>query len=181
MKREKESRDFIIPVDRVYEELAEETGISSRTIKRITQEGRSKPEGRELRLISQFDLQWLPPSYLKRNMKSTEITEAWEKLPLDIRNNEEMKTYLLCTKHWNLPSWECHLDGPSPQKRKCVQYTMFRINESVEMWLIYEAEYWPRATGAYSALERMRCQFTVLAFEADHETVYGLGRWHSEA
>ncbi|KAF5280164.1 hypothetical protein FQA39_LY18121 [Lamprigera yunnana] len=70
----------------------------------------------ELRLMSKFDLQWLPPSYLKRNMKSTEITEAWEKLPLDIRNNEEMKTYLLCTKHWNLLSWECHLDGPPPQK-----------------------------------------------------------------
>ncbi|KAF5292773.1 hypothetical protein FQA39_LY13818 [Lamprigera yunnana] len=45
MKREKESKGFIIPVDRVYERLAEATGISSRTIKRITQEGRSKPEG----------------------------------------------------------------------------------------------------------------------------------------
>ncbi|KAF5280630.1 hypothetical protein FQA39_LY05278 [Lamprigera yunnana] len=84
----------------------------------------------ELRLMSKFDLQWLPPSYLKRNTKSTEITEAWEKLPLDIRNNEEMMTYLLCEKHWSLPSGECHLDGPPPQKRKCVQYTMFRINES---------------------------------------------------
>ncbi|KAF5269114.1 hypothetical protein FQA39_LY08784 [Lamprigera yunnana] len=58
----------------------------------------------ELHLMSEFDLQWLPPSYLKRNTKSTKITKAWEKLPLDIRNNEEMKTYLLCTKHWNLPS-----------------------------------------------------------------------------
>ncbi|KAF5270719.1 hypothetical protein FQA39_LY01457 [Lamprigera yunnana] len=45
----------------------------------------------ELRLISEFDLQWLPPSYLKHNTKSTEIMETWEKLPLDIRNNEEMK------------------------------------------------------------------------------------------
>ncbi|KAF5281446.1 hypothetical protein FQA39_LY17786 [Lamprigera yunnana] len=71
----------------------------------------------ELRLMSEFDLQWLPLSYLKRNTKSTEITEACEKLPLDIRNNEEMKTYLLCTKHWNLLSWGCHLDGPPPQKR----------------------------------------------------------------
>ncbi|KAF5280087.1 hypothetical protein FQA39_LY18154 [Lamprigera yunnana] len=67
--------------------------------------------------MSEFDLHWLPPNYLKRNTKSTEITEAWEKLQLDIRNNEEMKTYLLCTKHWTLPSWECHLDGPPPQKR----------------------------------------------------------------
>ncbi|KAF5306652.1 hypothetical protein FQA39_LY08841 [Lamprigera yunnana] len=49
------------------------------------------------------------------------------------------------------------------------------------MWLIYEAESWPKATGAYSAIERMRRQFTALALEADHETVYGLGRWHSEA
>ncbi|KAF5281768.1 hypothetical protein FQA39_LY17699 [Lamprigera yunnana] len=47
----------------------------------------------ELRLMSEFDLQWLPPSYLKRNTNSTEITEAWEKLPLDIRNNEEIKRY----------------------------------------------------------------------------------------
>ncbi|KAF5293633.1 hypothetical protein FQA39_LY03118 [Lamprigera yunnana] len=123
----------------------------------------------ELRLMSEFDLQWLPLSYLKRNTKSTEITETWEKLPLDIRNNEEMK-------HWNLPSWECHLDGPPPQKRKCVQCTMFRINESVEMYSIYEAKSWPIATDAYSAVERMRRQFT-----ADHETVYGLGRWNSEA
>ncbi|KAF5306475.1 hypothetical protein FQA39_LY08881 [Lamprigera yunnana] len=104
----------------------------------------------ELRLISEFDLQWLPPSYLKRNTKSTEITEAWEKLPLDIRNNEEMKTYLLCTKHF-------------------------------EMYSIYESEFWPIATDAYSAVERMRRQFTALAFEEDHETVYGLGRWHSDA
>ncbi|KAF5304358.1 hypothetical protein FQA39_LY09737 [Lamprigera yunnana] len=42
----------------------------------------------ELRLMSEFDLQWLPPSYLKRNTKSTEITEAWEQLLLDIRNNQ---------------------------------------------------------------------------------------------
>ncbi|KAF5283594.1 hypothetical protein FQA39_LY17296 [Lamprigera yunnana] len=135
----------------------------------------------ELRLTSEFDLQWLPPSYLKHNTKSTEITEAWEKLPLDIRNNEEMKTYLLYTKDWNLPSWECQLDGLSPQKRKCVQCTMFRINESVEMYSIYEAESWRIATNAYSAIERMRRQFTALAFKADHETVYGLGRWNSEA
>ncbi|KAF5278194.1 hypothetical protein FQA39_LY18382 [Lamprigera yunnana] len=108
----------------------------------------------ELRLMSEFDLQWLSPSYLKRNTKSTEIMEAWEKLPLEIRNNEEMKTYLLCTKHWNLPSWECHLDGPPPQKRKVLA----------------------------NSYRRLQCrQFTALAFEADHETVYGLGRWHSEA
>ncbi|KAF5283585.1 hypothetical protein FQA39_LY17287 [Lamprigera yunnana] len=130
----------------------------------------------ELRLMSEFDLQWLPPSYLKRDTKSIEIMEAWEKLPLDIRNNEETKTYLLCTRHWNLPSWECHLDGPPSQKRKCVQCTMFSINESVEMYSIYEAESWPIATDAYSAVERMRRQFTALAFEADHETVYGLQR-----
>ncbi|KAF5294660.1 hypothetical protein FQA39_LY02792 [Lamprigera yunnana] len=49
------------------------------------------------------------------------------------------------------------------------------------MWSIYEAEFYPRTTDAYSAVERMRCQFTALAFEADYETVYGLGRWHSEA
>ncbi|KAF5281163.1 hypothetical protein FQA39_LY17865 [Lamprigera yunnana] len=127
----------------------------------------------ELRLMSEFDLQWLPLSYLKHNTKSTEITEAWGKLPLDIRNNEEMKTYLLCIKHWNLPSWECHFDGPPPQKRKCVQFEM--------MWSIYKAESWPIATDVYSAVERMHRQFTALAFEADHETVYGLGRWHSEA
>ncbi|KAF5303672.1 hypothetical protein FQA39_LY09919 [Lamprigera yunnana] len=76
----------------------------------------------ELRLMSEFDLQWLPSSYIRHNTKSTEITEAWGKLPLDVRNNEEMKTYLLCTKHWNLPSWECHFDGPPPQKRNCVQF-----------------------------------------------------------
>ncbi|KAF5305691.1 hypothetical protein FQA39_LY09180 [Lamprigera yunnana] len=75
----------------------------------------------ELRLMSEFDLQWLPPSYLNNNKKSTEITEALGKLPLNIRNNEEMKTYLLCTKHWNLPSWECHFDGPPTQKRMYVQ------------------------------------------------------------
>ncbi|KAF5304360.1 hypothetical protein FQA39_LY09739 [Lamprigera yunnana] len=104
----------------------------------------------ELRLMSEFDLQWLPPSYLKRNTKSTEITEEWEKLPLDIRNNEEMKTFL-------------------------------NFLPSVDMYLIYEAESWPIATDAYSAVERMRRQFTALAFKADHETFYGLGRWHSEA
>ncbi|KAF5277679.1 hypothetical protein FQA39_LY18436 [Lamprigera yunnana] len=49
------------------------------------------------------------------------------------------------------------------------------------MWSIYEAESWPIATDAYSVVERMRRQFTALAFEADHETVYGLGKWHSEA
>ncbi|KAF5285259.1 hypothetical protein FQA39_LY16720 [Lamprigera yunnana] len=49
------------------------------------------------------------------------------------------------------------------------------------MWSIYEAESWLIATDAYSAVERMRSQFTALDFEADHETVYGLGRWHSEA
>ncbi|KAF5306625.1 hypothetical protein FQA39_LY08814 [Lamprigera yunnana] len=81
----------------------------------------------ELRLMSEFDLQWLPPSYLKHNTKSSEITEAWGKLPLNIRNNEEIKTYLLCTKHWNLPSWECHFDGPSPQKRNCVQSKKMNI------------------------------------------------------
>ncbi|KAF5283559.1 hypothetical protein FQA39_LY17305 [Lamprigera yunnana] len=48
------------------------------------------------------------------------------------------------------------------------------------MYSIYEAEFWPIATDAYSAVERMRRQFTALAFEADHETIYGLGRWHSE-
>ncbi|KAF5289741.1 hypothetical protein FQA39_LY03658 [Lamprigera yunnana] len=125
----------------------------------------------ELRLMSEFDLQWLPPSYLKRNTKSTEITEAWEKLPLDIRNNEEMKTYLLCTNHWNLPSWECHLDGPPPQKRKFLNSL-----PSVEMYSINEAESWPIATDACSAIGHMRRQFTALAFEADHKTVYGLGR-----
>ncbi|KAF5291169.1 hypothetical protein FQA39_LY14411 [Lamprigera yunnana] len=49
------------------------------------------------------------------------------------------------------------------------------------MYSIYEAESWPIATDAYSAVQRMRCQFTALAFETDHETVYGLGRRHSEA
>ncbi|KAF5270243.1 hypothetical protein FQA39_LY08457 [Lamprigera yunnana] len=52
---------------------------------------------------------------------------------------------------------------------------------SVEMYSIYELESWPIATDAYSAVERMRRQFTALVFEADHETVYGLGKWHSEA
>ncbi|KAF5286643.1 hypothetical protein FQA39_LY16217 [Lamprigera yunnana] len=89
----------------------------------------------ELRLMSEFDLQWLPPSYLKHNTKSTEITEAWEKLPLDIRNNEEMKTYLLCAKHWNLPSWECYFDGPSPQNKnmeKIVTENLFLLEFSVD-------------------------------------------------
>ncbi|KAF5285254.1 hypothetical protein FQA39_LY16715 [Lamprigera yunnana] len=51
----------------------------------------------------------------------------------------------------------------------------------VELYSIYEAESWTIATDAYSAVKRMRRQFTALAFEADHKTVYGLGRWHSEA
>ncbi|KAF5282569.1 hypothetical protein FQA39_LY04976 [Lamprigera yunnana] len=51
----------------------------------------------------------------------------------------------------------------------------------IEMYSIYEAESWPITTDAYSTVERMRRQFTALVFEADHETVYGLGKWHSEA
>ncbi|KAF5306474.1 hypothetical protein FQA39_LY08880 [Lamprigera yunnana] len=47
-------------------------------------------------------------------------------------------------------------------------------NALVEMYTIYEAESWPIATDAYSAVERMRRQFTALAFEADHKIVNGL-------
>ncbi|KAF5294984.1 hypothetical protein FQA39_LY13294 [Lamprigera yunnana] len=49
------------------------------------------------------------------------------------------------------------------------------------MYSIYEAESRPIATDGYSAVERMRRHFTALAFKTDHEIVYGLGRWHSEA
>ncbi|KAF5270807.1 hypothetical protein FQA39_LY08324 [Lamprigera yunnana] len=55
MKQEKESKDFIIPVDRLYERLAEATGISSRTIKRIIQEGRSKPVGKKEGFIDEVE------------------------------------------------------------------------------------------------------------------------------
>ncbi|KAF5277378.1 hypothetical protein FQA39_LY06191 [Lamprigera yunnana] len=54
MKREKESKDFIILVDCVYERLAEATGIFSRTIKHI---GRSKPEGTPISDLATADME----------------------------------------------------------------------------------------------------------------------------
>ncbi|KAK4875429.1 hypothetical protein RN001_011851 [Aquatica leii] len=75
----------------------------------------------KLKNMSQFDLEWLSKEYLKQNTGHTEIHDAWEKLPLSIRNDDEMKSYRLCTKHWNLPEQRVHIDGPPPQIRHCFE------------------------------------------------------------
>ncbi|KAF5277512.1 hypothetical protein FQR65_LT15985 [Abscondita terminalis] len=73
----------------------------------------------ELKKMDEFNLMWLPQAYLKTHTKHTEIHEAWDKLPLEVRNDEEMQTYRLCEEHWNLPESRVHIDGPAPRIRNC--------------------------------------------------------------
>uniref|UniRef100_A0A1Y1LLL8 Uncharacterized protein n=1 Tax=Photinus pyralis TaxID=7054 RepID=A0A1Y1LLL8_PHOPY len=48
------------------------------------------------------------------------------------------------------------------------------------MWMCYAAENWTKAVDAHTAVERLVQELSALVEDAEHEAVYGLGRFCTE-
>lgn len=48
------------------------------------------------------------------------------------------------------------------------------------MWMCYSSQSWPEALNLHSAVERLKYQFIDLEQDAEHESVYGMGRLFDE-
>uniref|UniRef100_A0A1Y1NGI1 Uncharacterized protein n=1 Tax=Photinus pyralis TaxID=7054 RepID=A0A1Y1NGI1_PHOPY len=57
---------------------------------------------------------------------------------------------------------------------------MFLYETLVIMWFAYSQQSWPVAYDGYSAVQRLHREMRDLCFDAEHEQVYGLGRWYSD-
>lgn len=45
----------------------------------------------------------------------------YDRLPEKLHADDEIKSYLPCSEHYNLPHHKSHIDGPAPLRRNCVQ------------------------------------------------------------
>uniref|UniRef100_A0A1Y1MTJ8 Uncharacterized protein n=1 Tax=Photinus pyralis TaxID=7054 RepID=A0A1Y1MTJ8_PHOPY len=48
------------------------------------------------------------------------------------------------------------------------------------MWMGYAAEHWTKPVDARTGVERLVQEMSALEFDAQHEAVYGLGRFYTE-
>lgn len=79
---------------------------------------RAYAEKKQLFLLTEGELSFLPKIFLI-SFAPEEISFVWNKLPLTLRQDKEMKGYQRCTDH--IYRGRTQIDGPPPRKNRCPQ------------------------------------------------------------
>ncbi|KYN29100.1 hypothetical protein ALC57_01463 [Trachymyrmex cornetzi] len=72
----------------------------------------------DLHSLTSKELEYIPKIVLLRQFEYC-IDLLWDRLPEHIRADSEVQRYRRCLKHYNLPTHQTHIDGPTPLIKNC--------------------------------------------------------------
>ena len=73
---------------------------------------------RDILDLSAEQLQFVPKILLLRNF-SDYVDRLWDKLPVHLRTDPDVRDCRPCLEHYNRPLQRTHIDGPPPLIRDC--------------------------------------------------------------